>query len=205
MLQISALYDAKHARDVPAEKSFSESNFVRKSLKFWVRLPVCIPRSKHYLLSCWNKDIAEVICMIIPHLPIYHYKGKEAKVPLRIAGRWCLLLWLQSVGSPITSIYFDTPDFYCLAEDTRVTLASGVSMRIADLKGLPQVPTCVQCLPHSPAGALAGRGSSVRANAAKRFPASPRARVHRASVQRRSHPCLHSGSPNQNSRRVAAR
>lgn len=26
------------------------------------------------------KDIAEVICMIIPHLPIYHYKGKEAKV-----------------------------------------------------------------------------------------------------------------------------
>lgn len=40
MLQISALYDEKHARDVPAEKNFSESNFVRKSLKFWVRLPV---------------------------------------------------------------------------------------------------------------------------------------------------------------------
>lgn len=41
MLQISALYDEKHARDVPAEKTFSDTNFVRKSLKFWVRLPVC--------------------------------------------------------------------------------------------------------------------------------------------------------------------
>lgn len=29
------------------------------------------------------EDIAEVICMIIPHLPIYHYKGKEAKVRLQ--------------------------------------------------------------------------------------------------------------------------
>lgn len=26
------------------------------------------------------QDITAVICMIIPHLPIYHYKGKEAKV-----------------------------------------------------------------------------------------------------------------------------
>lgn len=42
MLQISAVYDAKHARSAPAEKNFSESNFVRKSLKFWVRLPVRI-------------------------------------------------------------------------------------------------------------------------------------------------------------------
>lgn len=67
-------------------------------------------------------------------------QGGEGTV-VYIADRGCLLLSLQSVGSPITSIYFDTPDFYCLAGDTRVTLASGVSMRIADLKELPQVPT----------------------------------------------------------------
>lgn len=41
MLRISAIYDAKHARlNVGAEKTFSESNFVRKSLKFWVKLSV---------------------------------------------------------------------------------------------------------------------------------------------------------------------
>lgn len=36
MLQLSEIYDRKHERDLPKEKQFSDTSFVRKSLKFWV-------------------------------------------------------------------------------------------------------------------------------------------------------------------------
>ncbi len=54
---------------------------MRKSLKYWIRL----------------KDITEVICKIIPHLPIYHFKKEKEQ---------------HSIAAPITSIYFDSPEFY---------------------------------------------------------------------------------------------
>jgi uncharacterized membrane protein YidH (DUF202 family) len=78
-------------------KKYSEQTFVRKSVKCWVRL----------------KDVTAVVCAILPHLPIYHFKARPGD-PSR------------SMAAPITSIYFDTPDFYCFR--TRMQKEEGATL-----------------------------------------------------------------------------
>jgi SPX domain protein involved in polyphosphate accumulation len=72
------------AKATPDKKKYSESLFTRKSVKYWIRL----------------QDITEVICKIIPNLPIYVFKKEKDKE-------------VHSIAAPITSIYFDSPDFFC--------------------------------------------------------------------------------------------